>query len=163
MPPHFKSTDVGSAYTVAVLVAVWLQRLRCSRAAGEKSGSVSSACCTRCWTIGRWSVRSRIRLRVSVCGHIPTMLLVGSLLGHQAGLPGVSPYAAPGRATDLVGLPAAYIWVGALDLFVDESIEYARRLLRAGVPTELRVYPGVMHGNILVPDARAASSVVQTL
>lgn len=76
-----------------------------------------------------------------------------SLLGHEPGRTGVSAYASPARATDLAGLPPTFIWVGALDLFVDEDIEYARRLVRAGVPTELRVYPGVTHGNLMVPDA----------
>jgi acetyl esterase/lipase len=76
-----------------------------------------------------------------------------SLLGHEPGRLDVSPYASPARASDLAGLPPTFIWVGALDLFVDESIEYARRLVRAGVPTELRVYPGVTHGNAAVPDA----------
>lgn len=71
------------------------------------------------------------------------------LLGRKAGGADVSPYAAASRAADVAGLPAAFIWVGALDLFVDESIEYARRLIRAGVSTELHVYPGVTHGNIL--------------
>lgn len=76
-----------------------------------------------------------------------------SLLGHAAGVAEVSQYAAPARAVDLSGLPPAYIWVGALDLFVDECIEYGRRLLRAEVPTELHVYPGVTHGNILCETA----------
>ncbi len=76
-----------------------------------------------------------------------------ALLGHAPGGTHVSPYAAPARAVDLTDLPPAYIWVGALDLFVDECIEYARRLQRAGVPTELHVYPGVTHGNILCETA----------
>lgn len=76
-----------------------------------------------------------------------------ALLGDEPGGPCVSPYASAARATDLSGLPPAYIWVGALDLFIDESIEYARRLIRAGVPTELHVHPGVTHGNILVAGA----------
>ncbi len=58
----------------------------------------------------------------------------------------VSPYAAAARAHDLSGLPPAYIAVGELDLFLDENIEYAQRLLQAGVPTELHVYPGAIHG-----------------
>ena len=78
------------------------------------------------------------------------------LLGHQPGAQDVSPYASPARATDLAGLPPTFIWVGALDLFVEENVEYARRLLRAGVPTELHVYPGVTHGNILIADAPSA-------
>ena len=58
----------------------------------------------------------------------------------------MSPYAAAARATDLSGLPPAYIPVGDLDLFLDENINYAQRLLAAGVPTELHVYPGGYHG-----------------
>ena len=69
-----------------------------------------------------------------------------SLLGCEPGSEGVSPYCAPGRAADLSGLPPAYIAVGALDLFRDEDIDYAGRLLRAGVPTELHVIAGAYHG-----------------
>jgi hypothetical protein len=57
-----------------------------------------------------------------------------------------SPYASAARATDLSELPAAYIMVGALDLFVDECLIYSGRLTRAGVPVELIVYPGCFHG-----------------
>jgi acetyl esterase/lipase len=67
-------------------------------------------------------------------------------LGHAPGGAEVSPYAAAARATDLHGVPPAYIAVGALDLFVDENITYAQRLLAAGIPTELHVYPGAFHG-----------------
>ena len=72
----------------------------------------------------------------------------------DAGGDDVSPYAAPARATDLAGLPPAYINVGVLDLFVDEDITYAQRLMAAGVPTELHVYPGAFHGSPgLVPSS----------
>ena len=69
-----------------------------------------------------------------------------SLLGAEPGRPDVSPYAAAARAGDLSGLPPTYIVVGALDLFVDEDIDFAQRLIRAGVPTELHVLPGAYHG-----------------
>jgi acetyl esterase/lipase len=69
-----------------------------------------------------------------------------ALLGREPGGDDVSPYAAAARAEDLSGLPPAFISTGSLDLFVEEDIEYARRLLRAGVPTELHVYPGGFHG-----------------
>jgi len=69
-----------------------------------------------------------------------------SLLGASPGGAEVSPYAAPARATDLTGLPSSFISTGALDLFVEENIEYARRLLRGGVSVELHVYPGAYHG-----------------
>jgi acetyl esterase/lipase len=57
-----------------------------------------------------------------------------------------SPYASAARATDLSGLPSAYIAVGSLDLFVDECLVYAARLVKAGIPTEMIVYPGCFHG-----------------
>lgn len=69
-----------------------------------------------------------------------------ALLGQEPGSADVSPYAAAARAEDLTGLPPAYIMTGSLDLFLEEDIEYARRLLRAGVPTELHVFPGGFHG-----------------
>ena len=68
-------------------------------------------------------------------------------LSGNAGGDDVSPYAAPARATDLAGLPPAYINVGDLDLFVDEDVAYARALANAGVPVELHVYPGAYHGS----------------
>jgi acetyl esterase/lipase len=69
----------------------------------------------------------------------------GAYLGDAAGTDLVSPYAAPARATNLAGLPPAYLAVGDLDLFIDEDIEYAQRLQQADVPTELHVYPGGTH------------------
>jgi acetyl esterase/lipase len=75
-------------------------------------------------------------------------------LGREPGGADVSPYAAAARATDLHGLPPAYIAVGDLDLFVDENMTYAQQLLAAGVPTELHVYPGAFHGfNGFMPSA----------
>ena len=78
-------------------------------------------------------------------------------LGRDGGGADVSPYAAAARATDLTNLPPAYIPVGALDLFVDENIEYAQRLIQAGVPTELHVYPGAFHGfDLFAPSAKVS-------
>jgi acetyl esterase/lipase len=67
-------------------------------------------------------------------------------LGQEPGSPGISPYAAAARAEPLEGLPPTFIVVGTLDLFLEEDLEYARRLIREGVPTELHVYPGAYHG-----------------
>lgn len=69
----------------------------------------------------------------------------------------VSPYAAASRATDVSNLPPAFIIVGTMDLFRDENIEYARRLLAAGVPTELQVYPGCFHGSEAIAPMAAVS------
>jgi acetyl esterase/lipase len=58
----------------------------------------------------------------------------------------VPPTAAAKRATNFEGLPPAFIMVGSVDGFLDEDVEYATRMNRAGVPTELHVYPGAPHG-----------------
>ncbi len=69
-----------------------------------------------------------------------------ALLSVEPGSDGVSPYAAAARAIDLTGLPPTYVATGSLDLFLEEDLDYARRLMRAGVPVELHVYPGGFHG-----------------
>ncbi|HUD93955.1 alpha/beta hydrolase [Sphingobium sp.] len=84
-----------------------------------------------------------------------------SLLGQNPGAADVSPYAAPARASDLSGLPPAFIAVGALDLFLVEDMDYARRLIEVGVPTELHVYPGAYHGFDVLPDAPASVRLKQ--
>jgi acetyl esterase/lipase len=81
-----------------------------------------------------------------------------ALLGKEPGGPDVSPYAAAARAERLEGLPPAFINVGTLDLFLEEDLEYARRLMRAGVPTELHVYPGAYHGFNMVADANVSQA-----
>jgi acetyl esterase/lipase len=70
-----------------------------------------------------------------------------ALLGDAIGTDGVSPVAAPARLEDFAGLAPAYIEVGSLDVFRDESIDYAQRLLKAGVDAELRVHLGSPHGH----------------
>lgn len=69
-----------------------------------------------------------------------------SLLGVTPGGPDVPAAAVPARAADVSGLPPTFISVGALDLFLEEDMEFVRRLTRAGVPVELHVIPGAYHG-----------------
>lgn len=69
-----------------------------------------------------------------------------ALLAEAMGTEGVPQSAAPARAVDLAGLPPAYIEVGELDIFRDESVEYAQRLAAAGTSVELHVHPGCPHG-----------------
>jgi acetyl esterase/lipase len=80
-----------------------------------------------------------------------------SLLGVPAGSSRVPAAAVPARVASVAGLPPAWIGVGAIDLFVEEDMEYARRLVHAGVATELLVVRGAFHGfDLLVPDAEAS-------
>jgi acetyl esterase/lipase len=69
-----------------------------------------------------------------------------------------SPWAAPGRAVDLTGLPPAFIQVGGFDPLRDEGIGYALRLLAAGVPVELYCAPKNHHGISEDPRTDAVAS-----
>jgi acetyl esterase/lipase len=77
-----------------------------------------------------------------------------ALLGDARGGSDVSPYAAPARATDLSGLPPAFIDVGSAETFRDEDVAYATRIWQAGGRAELHVWPGGFHGfDLMVPTA----------
>jgi acetyl esterase/lipase len=69
-----------------------------------------------------------------------------SFLGETPGSRSVPERAVPARTHDLSGLPPAFIGVGSIDLFVEESIAYAERLKGVGVPVELDVVTGAFHG-----------------
>lgn len=65
---------------------------------------------------------------------------------HVSGAKSVPPAAVPARADDLTGLAPAVITCSELDPLRDEAVDYALRLLWAGVQTELHVFPGTCHG-----------------
>ncbi len=69
----------------------------------------------------------------------------GAYLGAEPGVGEVSPYAAPARREGLAGLPPAWLGVGSCDLFHDENVDYAGRLVAAGVACEVHVTPGGYH------------------
>ena len=68
-----------------------------------------------------------------------------SLLGVPAGSANVPPNSVPARVENLAGLPPAWIGVGSIDLFAPEDLEYAKRLMLAGVPVEANLVPGGFH------------------
>lgn len=67
-------------------------------------------------------------------------------LGDAVGGGDVPAHAAPARASDLSGLPPAFLDAGSAETFRDEVVEYARRLWRSGGAAELHVWPGGFHG-----------------
>ena len=69
----------------------------------------------------------------------------------------------PALAGDLADLPPTYIATGALDLFLDEDLDYARRLVDCGVRCELHVYPGAIHAFEMVPDTGLAEQAAMDL
>jgi acetyl esterase/lipase len=71
----------------------------------------------------------------------------------RAGSDDVSIYAAPARATDLSGLPPAYVSVMHFDPLRDEGIAYALAMVNAGVSVELHLFPGTFHGSSLIQQA----------
>jgi acetyl esterase/lipase len=77
-------------------------------------------------------------------------------LGVPAGSGDVPHGAVPARRGDLSGLPPAWIGVGTRDLFHDEDVAYAQRLIDAGVECELDIVDGMIHGfDMLVPRGEA--------
>ena len=59
----------------------------------------------------------------------------------------------PARRNRFDCLPAALITCAEVDPFRDEAVDYALQLLRAGVATELHVFPRTCHGfDSLLPD-----------
>jgi acetyl esterase/lipase len=80
-------------------------------------------------------------------------------LGDDYDRRSTSPYAAPARADDLRGLPPAFIHVNGCDPLRDEGIEYAMRLMAAGVPVELYCAPGAHHGTHEGPAIMHASQL----
>ena len=83
-----------------------------------------------------------------------------ALLGARRGTEDVSIYAAPARATDLSGLPPAFIDCGSVEVFRDEDVQYATALWHAGVQAELHVWPGGFHGfDLMAPHTAIAQAM----
>lgn len=67
----------------------------------------------------------------------------------------VPKYAAAARETDLSKLPPTATFVGDLDPFRDETIQYVEGLRAAGVPVAFRLFEGCYHGfDLLRPQSR---------
>ena len=58
----------------------------------------------------------------------------------------VSKYASPARETDYTNLPPTLTYVGTIEPFTDETIEYVENLKKAGVEVQFRTFEGCFHG-----------------
>lgn len=71
-----------------------------------------------------------------------------------------NPLASPIRATSHVGLPPAYMGTAEIDPSRDDGEHFAAVLAKAGVPVEMKRYPGMVHGFVswlgILPGAQAA-------
>ncbi|KAJ5248962.1 hypothetical protein N7468_000413 [Penicillium chermesinum] len=71
-------------------------------------------------------------------------------------------YTLPLRMKDLTGLPPTFIDVGEADVVRDEDVKYASELWKAGVSTELHVWPGAWHGfDVYMPAAPISQKAVK--
>ncbi|WP_433622216.1 alpha/beta hydrolase [Nocardia sp. CA-120079] len=83
----------------------------------------------------------------------------GALLGDHRGTTTVAQYAAPARATDLSGLPPAFIDVGGSEIYRDEAVAYASKIWLCGGQVELHVWGGGFHGfDVVASDAAISQS-----
>ncbi|MEY9849033.1 acetyl esterase/lipase [Streptacidiphilus sp. BW17] len=84
-----------------------------------------------------------------------------ALLGDAQGGPDVPAYAAPARATDLSGLPPAFLDVGSAECLRDEVLAYADRIWHAGGRAELHVWAGGIHAfDREIPEAQISQDAI---
>ena len=70
-------------------------------------------------------------------------------------------YAAPARAVDYSNLPPAVTFVGDIEPFRDETIQYVENLKRAGVPVNFEMFEGGYHGfDIINPKAEVSKKAI---
>ena len=137
--------------------ADWQRPWGCWRAIAAKCRSSTSNSFIRCWMIG--ARPAAIRSPVNSAGRASETVSAGlACLARNPAAQKSRLTLSPARAESLEGLPPTFIGVGSLDLFLEEDTAYALRLIEAGVPVELHVYPGAYHGSDLVTEARVTKA-----
>ncbi|MDF2893208.1 MAG: esterase/lipase, partial [Clostridia bacterium] len=85
-------------------------------------------------------------------------------LGEIYGTPNVPSYAAPARSEDYSNLPPTATFVGDLEPFRDETIQYVENLRKAGVPVDFEIYKGCYHAfEQMCPKAEVSKRAVSFL
>ncbi len=85
-------------------------------------------------------------------------------LGELFGDPNVPYYAAPARANDYSNLPPTVTFVGELEPFRDEVIQYVENLRSAGILVDFEIYKGCYHAfEQMCPKARISKKAVAFL
>lgn len=70
-------------------------------------------------------------------------------------------YVVPALADDLSGVAPAHLTIAEHDVLRDEGLDYALRLAESGVPTEVDLVAGSVHGfDGLLPDSRIARAAI---
>jgi acetyl esterase/lipase len=85
-------------------------------------------------------------------------------LGELFDTPNVPCYAAPDRATDYSNLPPTATFVGDLEPFRDETIQYVENLKKSGVPVDFEIYKGCYHAfEQMCPKAEISKKAISFL
>lgn len=84
--------------------------------------------------------------------HSAWKMYLGDLAGGD-----VPPYAAPARQADYRNLPPAYTFVGDIEPFYCETLEYIENLKKAGVEAKVDVYPNWFHAYDMMRPFRKVS------
>ena len=76
----------------------------------------------------------------------------------------VKKYAAPARETNYSNLPPTFSFVGDIDPFHDETVNYIKNLHKAGVKTHFSVYSGCYHGfDMVCPKSDKGKSAMKEM
>ena len=125
-PTSSASTRPGSPSAAPAPAAAWPPGSRCWPATAARSRVASSCSMYPMLDDRNATPSSHAVVDPKVWNRQANDAGWNAYLAGRAGADDVEPYAAPARATDLAGLPPAYIDVGDLDLFLDEDIAYAQ-------------------------------------
>lgn len=71
-------------------------------------------------------------------------------------------YAAPARCTDYKGLPPTCTFIGTIEPFYDETVEYVKNLKKAGVKVHFKEFDGAYHAfDSFRPNAKISCEAVE--